>query len=621
MILTRTFYRQPQRRFPRVHSTRPFQRQTRSLNSESRPRDPDYECKECNKKGSHFTRDCPIVKCNRCGNEGHIGAYCNNKTYLSLRTLQCGCSKIDIIGSGYDTHCCICKQVTPLTQMEPSDNKIRARCDKCAQSMNTLTGSKRDSNTQPELMSPKPDKISRSTPMEEIEEEDQDDPMENMDLNGKGSASYAEIVSKSIAPEITVTEEQLIKPKKYFTNICEKCNRQGKGMNSVNLLRYHKYWNHENKRIEIQELNICEKCIEKDEKEILKENMAYKVEYCHRCGEEGTRSGMQNRFEGNDTVYYCDLNCQYAQMIIYEIGELLQDQDKIDTLIKRYTTSTRYAGSSYGSVTEDSIREKLNFPTKKGKEPEPLLREKDIKQEEDIRERLNGPVDEIIIQNQKEDNDKIRNEILTQLGIKPIMIKDDDYENEKNQIIVQKIEQVIEERIIKKENAPEGLEYYRTAYDFQQKQLESLKQERDCFTKRQQELSNTIARQNMAIESLEEQLRQQHALYNEEWLRVEQLMNEVRYLIRKGNKYLTRYTDKIQEQQDQINQQQEHNNRLIEDNERAFLSNQQILKDNKELEKELTDVKNELNKREKDLQKELEKRDQELKEYAELTEQ
>ena len=130
-----------------------------------------------------------------------------------------------------------------------------------------------------------------------------------MDLDGKGSTSYAEIVSRSIVPEITVTEEQLIKPKKYFINICEKCNRQGKGMNSVNLLRYHKYWNHENKRIEIQELNICEKCIEKGEKEILKENMEYKVEYCHRCGEEGTRSDMQNRFEGNDTVYYCDLNC------------------------------------------------------------------------------------------------------------------------------------------------------------------------------------------------------------------------------------------------------------------------------------------------------------------------
>jgi len=151
--------------------------------------------------------------------------------------------------------------------MEPSDNKIRARCDKCAQSMNTLTGSKRDSNTQPELMSPKPDKISRSIIEEE---EDQEDPMEKMDLDGKGSTSYAEIVSRSIAPEITVTEKQLIKPKKYFTNICEKCNRQGKGMNSVNLLRYHKYWNHEKKRIEIQELNICEKCIEKDEKEILK---------------------------------------------------------------------------------------------------------------------------------------------------------------------------------------------------------------------------------------------------------------------------------------------------------------------------------------------------------------
>ena len=83
--------------------------------------------------------------------------------------------------------------------MEPSDNKIRARCDKCAQSMNTLTGSKRDSNTQPELMSPKPDKISRSTPMGEIE--DQEDPMENMDLDGKGSTSYAEIVSRSIIEE------------------------------------------------------------------------------------------------------------------------------------------------------------------------------------------------------------------------------------------------------------------------------------------------------------------------------------------------------------------------------------------------------------------------------------
>ena len=62
-------------------------------------------------------------------------------------------------------------------------------------------------------------------------------------------------------------------------------------------------------------------------------------------------------------------------MIIYEIGEL-RNQDKIDTLIKRYTTRTKYVGLSYGSVTDDSIREKLNFPTRKGKEPEPLLRER-----------------------------------------------------------------------------------------------------------------------------------------------------------------------------------------------------------------------------------------------------
>ena len=104
-------------------------------------------------------------------------------------------------------------------------------------------------------------------------------------------------------------------------------------------------------------MTLAKKLKYRKQKEILKENMAYKVEYYHRCGEEGTRSGMQNRFEGYDTVYYCYLNCQYAQMIIYEIGEL-QDQDKIDTLIKKYTTSTKYAGSSYGNVTDDSIREK-----------------------------------------------------------------------------------------------------------------------------------------------------------------------------------------------------------------------------------------------------------------------
>src|SRR2546430_9982749 len=39
----------------------------------------------------------------------------------------------------------------------------------------------------------------------------------------------------------------------------EKCNRQGRGMNTI---RYHKYWNYENKRVEIQELNICEKYVE-----------------------------------------------------------------------------------------------------------------------------------------------------------------------------------------------------------------------------------------------------------------------------------------------------------------------------------------------------------------------
>ena len=61
------------------------------------------------------------------------------------------------------------------------------RCNRCAQNMKTQ---KRDNNTQSELMLPKSEKISRTIPMEEIEE----DPMENMDLNRKESTLYAEIV-------------------------------------------------------------------------------------------------------------------------------------------------------------------------------------------------------------------------------------------------------------------------------------------------------------------------------------------------------------------------------------------------------------------------------------------
>src|SRR3982074_980782 len=98
MILTRTSY-QP-RRFPRTFSTptRSFQRQIRLSNSESRPYNPNYECKACKKKGLHFTSECPEIECNRCGNKGHIGPRCNNKTYLSLRTLQCGCNESEITG-------------------------------------------------------------------------------------------------------------------------------------------------------------------------------------------------------------------------------------------------------------------------------------------------------------------------------------------------------------------------------------------------------------------------------------------------------------------------------------------------------------------------------------------
>jgi len=112
-----------------------------------KPSNRNYRCKKCEETGSHFTEHCPRNKCNRCGNMGHIGRNCMNETYQSLRNYNCGCNKKQITGSGYDTHCCICKERTPLTEMEISYNKKRARCRQCTEKNHRNTGSKRNNES------------------------------------------------------------------------------------------------------------------------------------------------------------------------------------------------------------------------------------------------------------------------------------------------------------------------------------------------------------------------------------------------------------------------------------------------------------------------------------------
>jgi hypothetical protein len=108
---------------------------------------------ECEETIKYYTRNprCPSrARCNRCGMQGHYTKFCINKTYWANRTYKCGCHPRDIKvkrselsaqwrrnGSPgenpirFETHCCLCKDPHKITDMEPSDNKLRVRCNKC----------------------------------------------------------------------------------------------------------------------------------------------------------------------------------------------------------------------------------------------------------------------------------------------------------------------------------------------------------------------------------------------------------------------------------------------------------------------------------------------------------
>ena len=70
-------------------------------------------CSNCNQPG-HTFHECPKTMCNRCGEMGHIGKFCNDRTYLSLKNFQCGCNPTRILtrrdNNKIDTHCCVCNK-------------------------------------------------------------------------------------------------------------------------------------------------------------------------------------------------------------------------------------------------------------------------------------------------------------------------------------------------------------------------------------------------------------------------------------------------------------------------------------------------------------------------------
>src|SRR5436190_3431455 len=66
---------------------------------------------------------------------------------------------------------------------------------------------------------------------------------------------------------------------------------------------------------------------------------------------------MYPKEENGRTNFYCDLNCQYANMIRKE-GNI--DGKRLETLLGKYIMSTKYAGSSYNCVTREEILNQLN---------------------------------------------------------------------------------------------------------------------------------------------------------------------------------------------------------------------------------------------------------------------
>src|SRR5438034_1853484 len=142
---------------------------------------------------------------------------------------------------------------------------------------------------------------------------------------------------------------------------CQECKRTETGMNSITFKEYIVISNEmcgDPKEDQIRKKgNICQKCEQKFEKLILEAKGEWKQVTCNQCGGKGSKNHMYPKEENGRTNFYCDLNCQYARMIRKE-GNI--DEKRLETLLGKYTMSTKYAGSSYNCVTREEIFNRLN---------------------------------------------------------------------------------------------------------------------------------------------------------------------------------------------------------------------------------------------------------------------
>ena len=171
-----------------------------------------HGCSNCNQPG-HTFHECPKTMCNRCEEMGHIGKFCNDKTYLSLKNFKCGCDPTRILtrrdNNKIDTHCCVCNKKELLTRMEKSVQGTKARCRECA---NRTERNNRGKRMLTPPMSPRETKrITTPTPYDAMMELTLEEERKNGETS-RSQKTYAESVREGL--ERAVEEKELTRDRK-----------------------------------------------------------------------------------------------------------------------------------------------------------------------------------------------------------------------------------------------------------------------------------------------------------------------------------------------------------------------------------------------------------------------
>ena len=442
-------------------------------------------CSNCNQPG-HTFHECPKTMCNRCGEMGHIGKFCNDRTYLSLKNFQCGCNPTRILtrrdNNKIDTHCCVCNKKELLTRMEKSVQGTKARCRECADKAERNDRGKR-MLTPP--MSPRETKrITTPTPYDAMMELTLEEERKNGETS-KSHKTYAESVREGL--ERAVEKKELTKEEAFPTV----------GINGG------------------KSLLTISKLQERAAKDagIIQEEINHKT--CKNCKFEDEKSAMYSRLEGYNTVYYCSMACQYAMMVCQEMKRKMDEgelptRNEIDKALQKLLHKFAYS-TRYGKADKESIVEAL----------------------------YKRPIDEQACW-QKAAQEHIKKE-------------------------AEKLAEVMaEDMVIEHENAPDGLEYYKTMDRWNKREIEQMKEENKKLQEEVERLKKELEEVKFVNGILNEGAKTNQNL-------LELLRKEIKEIKTKNNK------DKSQEVLELQKRNQELNDVIAQQNQSIETQNETIV--------------------------------------------